>query len=171
ATHRDLRAAVSSGDFREDLLYRLEVVTLDVPPLRQRREDIPDLVEYFLAGARRRHPQSPALRVGSDAMRVLLDHRWPGNVRELEHVIERAVVLGRLREVQVADLPESLTERRAPAAPFSRDEIVSMREMQRRYAVWVFQQLGGRKMHAAEKLGVDIKTLARWLREEDERSP
>jgi two-component system response regulator HydG len=168
ATHRDLRGRVASGAFRQDLLYRLEVVSIDIPPLRHRRDDIPMLIEHFLAESKGRHPQSPVERIGAEAMPVLLDHSWPGNVRELEHVIERMVLLGRSREIASADLPATFTAKREPPHAFTGD-IVPLREMQRRYVSWALDQLGGRKLHTAEKLGVDIKTLARWLRNEDDK--
>ena len=169
ATHRDLRERVAAGAFREDLLYRLEVVTVDLPPLRHRREDIAALVDHFLAESKARTPRSPVERIGPDAMQRLLEHSWPGNVRELEHVVERLVVLGRSTVVTAADLPATLEARRG-AAPSFGEEVVPMREMQRRYVAWAFDQLGGKKVLAADKLGVDLKTLGRWLREgEDKR--
>jgi two-component system response regulator HydG len=168
ATHRDLRERVSAGTFREDLLYRLDVVTIDIPPLRHRRDDIPDLIEHFLAESKTHHPQSPVERIGADALRRLLEHSWPGNVRELEHVVERLVLLGRSPEVAVADLPATLTVKREAAPSFGGD-VLPLREMQRRYVAWAFERLGGRKMRAAEMLGVDIKTLGRWLRDDEEQ--
>jgi two-component system response regulator HydG len=168
ATHRDLRERVRSGLFREDLLYRLEVVTIDIPPLRHRGDDIPLLVEHFFAEAKARHAQSRVENIGPDAMRRLLEHSWPGNVRELEHVVERLVLLGRSSDVAVADLPATITAKREAAAAFAGD-VLPLREIQRIYVAWAFEQLGGRKAHTAEKLGVDIKTLARWLRDDPEK--
>jgi two-component system response regulator HydG len=162
ATHRDLRERVSSGTFRQDLLYRLEVVTIEIPPLRHRRDDIPALLEHFLADSKVRQTKSPVERIGPAAMRRLLDHPWPGNVRELENVVERLVLLGRGPEIQAEDLPSTLDARREPPLAFG-GEVLPLREMQRRYVAWAFEQLGGRKARAAEKLGVDVKTLARWL--------
>lgn len=170
ATHRDLREQVSARGFREDLLYRLEVVTIDIPPLRHRRDDISALLEHFLGVSRARHPGSPVQRIDPQAMARLIEHGWPGNVRELEHLVERMVLLGRGPEVVVADLPSTLTGKGPTPSAFS-GEIVAMREMQRRYATWAFEQLGGRKLHTAERLGVDIKTLGRWLREDEEKGP
>ncbi len=162
ATHRDLRQMVAAGTFREDLLYRLEVITLDLPPLRHRREDISELFEYFLATARTRHPHSPVERVAPEVMARLLEYRWPGNVRELAHLVERLVVLGREPQVTLTELPSTL------AAAMGKDwkgfdEILSSREMQRRYAAWVLEKLGGNKARTAEALGVDVKTLGKWL--------
>jgi two-component system response regulator HydG len=168
ATHRDVRERVSAGAFREDLLYRLDVVTIDVPPLRHRLDDIPVLLEHFMTRARERHSQSAVERIGPEAMKRMLEHPWPGNVRELEHVVERLVLLGRSPEVTAADLPPTLTTKREVATPFGGD-ILPLRELQRRYVAWAFEPLGGRKTYTAEKLGVDLKTLARWLRDDEDR--
>ncbi len=164
ATHRDLRQMVASGTFREDLLYRLDVITLDLPPLRHRKEDIVDLFEHFLATAKTKHPHSPVERAAPEVMERLLEYRWPGNVRELAHLVERMVVLGREAEVRAVDLPSAL------GASHSKewrgfDEILSSREMQRRYAAWVLEKLGGNKARTAETLGIDVKTLGKWLSE------
>jgi two-component system, NtrC family, response regulator HydG len=162
ATHRDLRARVATGEFREDLLYRLEVVTLELPPLRHRRGDLPDLLAHFLARERTRHPQSCVESFAPDAVELLLDYTWPGNVRELEHLIERVVVLGRSPQVMATDLPLAVRTRTPSTMPFS-GAVLPIRELQRRYAAWAFQQLEGRRGVTAEKLGIDEKTLARWL--------
>jgi two-component system response regulator HydG len=167
ATHRDLRERVSSGSFREDLLYRLEVLTVEVPPLRRRREDIVALIDHFLSQSRSRHPRAIVERVGAQAMARLLEHSWPGNVRELEHVIERLVLLARSEEVAITDLPATLLSRTTGAAMAFGDEVLPLREMQRRYVAWALDRLGGRKVHTAERLGVDIKTLGRWLQEDE----
>jgi two-component system response regulator HydG len=164
ATHRDLRQMVAAGTFREDLLYRLDVITLDLPPLRQRREDITDLCGHYLALAKAKHPHSPVERVAPEVMARLLEYRWPGNVRELAHLVERMVVLGREALVGLGDLPPSLEA--APGRDWKGfDEILSSREMQRRYAAWVLDKLGGNKARTAEALGVDVKTLGKWLSE------
>jgi two-component system, NtrC family, response regulator HydG len=168
ATHRDLRERVASGMFREDLLYRLEVVTIDIPPLRHRGDDLPVLIEHFLGDARARHAQSRVVTIGPEAMRRLLEHSWPGNVRELEHVIERLVLLGRTPEVAVSDLPATTTTAKRETTAAFAGEVLPLREIQRRYVAWAFEQLGGRKAHTAEKLGVDVKTLGRWLRDDDD---
>jgi two-component system response regulator HydG len=167
ATHCALRQRVASGTFREDLLYRLEVLTIDVPPLRRRSDDILALVEHFLSQSRSRHPRSIVERVGPEAMTRLLEHSWPGNVRELEHLIERLVLLARSEEISITDLPPTLSGRTAGAAMGFGDEVLPLREMQRRYVAWALDRLGGRKVHTAERLGVDIKTLGRWLQEDE----
>jgi len=162
ATHRDLRERVAAGAFREDLLYRLDVITIALPPLRQRRDDLPQLIEHFLREAKQKHPRSPVETFGADAVERFLEHAWPGNVRELEHAIERAVVLGRGPVITLQDLPPAV---RAPAhgAVSFVGEVMPVRELQRRYAAWAFERLGGRKMLTAEKLGIDAKTLSKWL--------
>jgi two-component system response regulator HydG len=160
ATHRDLRAAVVAGSFREDLLYRLDVVAIDVPPLRHRRDDIAPLVERFLAEALRRHPTSAAKSFAPGALRALLDHRWPGNVRELEHAVERGVLLATATEIVEANL--ALVAVPVAASAFDGD-VMPMIEIQRRYARWALEQLDGHKSRTAERLDVDVKTLNRWL--------
>ena len=167
ATHRDLRRLVTEGRFREDLLYRLDVVTLELPPLRHRRDDIPELVSHFLGAACARHPRSPVERFSAGAMTKLCEYDWPGNVRELEHTVERAVLLGRSAEVGVEDTSLRGREARSDASTFA-GPVLPVREMQSRYAAWALDQLGGRKLVTAEKLGIDDKTLARWLAREPE---
>jgi two-component system response regulator HydG len=167
ATHRDLHQRVASGAFREDLLYRLDVVSIEIPPLRHRQDDIPLLLEHFLHSSRRKHPESPVRGFAKATLARLLDHRWPGNVRELEHVVERMVLLGRSSAVEADELPKTVTPR--PQAPITfQGEIMPLRELQRRYAAWAFEALEGRRMVTADKLGVDIKTLARLLKAETE---
>jgi two-component system response regulator HydG len=165
ATHRNLREAVASGAFRSDLLYRLDVVTIDLPPLRHRREDLPPLIDHFVTQARAKHTHSKVERFSSEALERLLQYDWPGNVRELEHVVERAVLLGRSNEVIVSELPVNLVAKPV-LEPSFKGTVIPMRELQRRYAAWAYEQLGARKLLTAEKLGVDAKTLAKWLREE-----
>jgi two-component system response regulator HydG len=167
ATHRDLRQRVADGAFREDLLYRLEIVPLEVPPLRARRADIPLFVDHFLADARTRHPSSRVAAFSRDALARLLDHSWPGNVRELAHVIERCVLLVDGPTVTEGDLPQQVREP-AQVAPSFAGELVAMRELQKRYARWALDQLGGHKARTAAKLDVDIKTLNRLLAAEEE---
>ena len=164
ATHRDLRQMVAAGTFREDLLYRLDVITLELPPLRHHREDIAELFEHFLATSKAKHPHSPVERAAPEVMERLLEYRWPGNVRELAHLVERMVVLGRESEVCLVDLPASLSASQGKEWR-GFDEILSSREMQRRYAAWVLEKLGGNRARTAETLGIDVKTLGKWLSE------
>jgi two-component system, NtrC family, response regulator HydG len=166
ATHRDLRSRIAEGSFREDLMYRLDVMSIVVPPLRDRTDDIAPFVERFLVEARDRHPTSTVQSVSREALRRLLQHPWPGNVRELAHVIERGVILAAGTEIQERDLvglPELTTESRAATS----GEVVTMIEVQRRYARWAYQHLGSQKLRTAERLDVDVKTLNKWLADDD----
>jgi two-component system response regulator HydG len=164
ATHRSLRQRAAQGAFREDLLYRLDVVSLELPPLRQRTEDLPKLIVRFTQAAELRNPGSLPLRFSPEVMDALLGYSWPGNVRELEHVIERLTLLCPNGLATLNDLPKSLIhEPRARSRIDFGDKVIPMRELQRRYVAWALQRLGGAKMATCEQLGVDAKTLKRWL--------
>jgi DNA-binding NtrC family response regulator len=167
ATHRDLAERVRAGAFREDLRYRLDLVPIELPPLRRRREDLPLLAEHFLREARARHPSSPVERIGRDALDRMTEYDWPGNVRELSHAVERMVLLGRSAELGAADLPPAVRSGPAPSAPLFAGRVIPIRELQRRYAAWALEQLGGHRTRTAEHLDVDLKTLAKWLSEPD----
>jgi len=174
ATHRDLRERARTGAFREDLLYRLDVVTIEIPALRHRREDIPPLIERLLAESKGRHAQSPVERFAPDALAKLLEYAWPGNVRELAHAVERVVLLGKSAEIHATDLPPSITSAPAPGLPAAvggGTGVLPIREVQRRYAAWALERLGGHKTRTAEALDVDAKTLSKWLAsQEDEKA-
>jgi two-component system response regulator HydG len=171
ATHRDLRQRIAEGAFREDLLYRLDIVGIELPALRARRVDIPRFVEHFLASARARYPSTQVTALSREALARLMDYAWPGNVRELAHVIERCVLLGDGAEVRAEELPAHIRDAAAIEAGSFRGDILPMRELQRRYARWALEQQGGHKARTAERLDVDIKTLNRWLASDDEGSP
>jgi two-component system response regulator HydG len=171
ATHRNLKDNVLAGTFREDLLFRLDVVSFEVPPLRNRKGDIPALVEHFFQIARGRHTGSPARSLSPEAIAKLLDYPWPGNVRELAHLMERLVVLAKDAVIAVKDLPQQITTPVASRAlTFSGTEIVSMREVERRYARWAYDSLSQHRARTADKLGIDVKTLSRLLVEPDASS-
>ena len=168
ATHRDLRGLVAEGKFREDLLYRLEGIAIEIPPLRHRRDDIPLLVDAFIASARAKTPKAVVERMSREAIDRVLAYPWPGNVRELEHAVARAVLLGRSVEASVSDLPPVVVqEQAAKTTTHFGDDLVPVRDMQRRYAAWVLERVGGRKMLACEKLEIDAKTLNKWLATDD----
>ncbi|MGZ3423541.1 MAG: sigma-54-dependent transcriptional regulator [Polyangiales bacterium] len=164
ATHRDLREHVRAGTFREDLLYRLDVVSFEVPALRHRREDLPGLVDQMLARSLARHAHAKVKELSPEALRLLVEHPWPGNVRELAHTIERAVVLAKGTRIEPDDLPATLRGKAAEVLSFA-GPVVTLREVQRRYAAWVLEQQGGHRGRTAEVLGVDPKTLAKLLSE------
>ncbi|HVY38681.1 MAG TPA: sigma-54 dependent transcriptional regulator [Polyangia bacterium] len=163
ATNRNLPAAVRTGTFREDLLYRLDVVSIELPALRDHREDLPALATHLLADLRARYPKSPVERVGREALEVMSRHPWPGNVRELAHVLERVVLLGASAEIGLGDLPAVVRDPAAADPVEFSGEILPIRELQRRYAAWAVSRTGGHRAQAAEKLGIDVKTLRSWL--------
>jgi len=166
STHRDLPALVRDGRFREDLYFRLNVLPVLVPPLRERREDIPALVTQFLAEARARAPHSPVRAVGAGELRALTEAQWPGNVRELASVVERAVVFGK-DEWLVTRAPASVHDA-APAGtvswPFGGEDPWTLRRLSSVYTDWVLAQSGGDKARAASILGINLSTLYRWQR-------
>jgi two-component system response regulator HydG len=156
ATNRDLRQAVAEGHFREDLFYRLNVIPIVLPPLRDRTEDIPLLVEHFLEQLRAETGKAVE-GVSRDALGALMARPWPGNVRELRNVLERGVVLARSPYITAADL-ELLA---APGA--SGEEPVSLREAERRHIETVLARCGGNVTRAARALGIDRVTLHRKI--------
>jgi len=164
ATNRDLEEEIKSGRFRSDLYYRLNVISIHLPPLRQRRDDIPVLAEHFLhrIAAMR---NEPAKRLHPLAAEVLQEYQWPGNVRELENALERAVILSEgTDQVAPAVLPERITERRAEPLVTSRTPTnPTLEAVERAYIMWVLQSEGGNKSRAAEVLGIDPSTLYRKL--------
>ncbi len=163
ATHRDLDQEVKDGKFRKDLLYRLDVVSVVVPPLRDRREDIPEILHYFLDQVRSRYPQTSVRRFSPQVLAELGRYNWPGNIRELAHMVERLVLLGSTPEITVADLPETV-RRDHTNLPFAfHGRIVPLRELERRYVAWAVAQTRGHRSKAARELGVDPKTLRKWL--------
>jgi two-component system, NtrC family, response regulator HydG len=162
STHRTLPDLVKEGKFREDLYFRLKVVSLRLPPLRERREDIPLLVAHFLEEARGRAPTSVVEAFDPGALALLAEHSWPGNVRELKHVVESLVIVGTRRLVDERDLRGALgpPEGEHPLDRARRD-LLPLRQVEQLYIDWVLQQTGNNKTRAAEILGVDPSTLYR----------
>ncbi|MFQ5778289.1 MAG: sigma-54-dependent transcriptional regulator [Terriglobia bacterium] len=165
ATNRNLDQAMQEGRFRKDLYYRLNVVTLKLAPLRERRSDIPLLVNYFLE--RYNDTNRRVRSVSEEAMARLMSYDWPGNVRELENVIERAIALGTGPVLHTLDLPSNLQTPAAPAAaPLpGREGILPLRELEKRAILQAVQELGGDKLLAARLLGIGKTTLYRKLKE------
>jgi two-component system response regulator HydG len=150
--------------FREDLLYRLDVVTIEIPALKHRKEDILPLIDHFLGIYRGRFNQSPVEGFTAAALARFMDYPWPGNVRELSHVVQRMVVLGRRALADVDDLPQALRfDSGNPMDVFT--HVLPARELQHRYAQWALERCGGLKNRTAESLDIDIKTLNRWLQD------
>jgi two-component system response regulator HydG len=164
STHRDLPALVEQGRFREDLYFRLDVLSVAVPPLRDRREDIPMLAAHFLAQACMRAPTSPVRSIGRDALRALSERAWPGNVRELASSIERAVVFGVDDMIDLNQLSPSPPATPAWGWPFPSQSPWTLERLSHVYAEWVLAQTGGDKQRAAAILGIDLSTLYRWRR-------
>jgi two-component system, NtrC family, response regulator AtoC len=164
ATNKDLARQVKEGKFREDLYYRVNVVTLRLPPLRERREDIPLLAEHFAA----KHGQPEGAAITPPARELLLAYDWPGNVRELENVIARALALNHSGLVVPEDLPDRLRGLPPAIPPPGAADRPTLAEVERRYAAQVLAETGGNKTRAAEVLGIDRKTLYRILGEEKE---
>lgn len=163
ATNRDLEDEIRRGAFRSDLYYRLNVITLHLPPLSERLEDVPLLAEHFLARfAARRGKEAPHL--SADALSALQAYDWPGNVRELENALERAAVLSSDGEIPVEHLPDRITaEKRRPLVSDTLPPNPSLEIIERAYILWVLQSEGGNKTRAAEVLGIDPSTLYRKL--------
>ena len=164
ATNRDLEQAMREGAFREELYYRLKVVTLQIPPLRERPEDIRPLLEHFLAQFCREHGRQ--IRGFSEqALARLTAHAWPGNVRELRNCVESLVVTTRGEEIGVRDLPSALLEEegqgRVLQVPMGR----RLEDVERRYIMQTLEMLGNNKARAAQVLGISKKTLYRRLHE------
>ena len=165
ATHRDLAALIREGRFREDLFFRLNVLPVVVPPLRDRREDVPSLVAHFLAEAKQRAPGSPVRDIAPETIQLLMDAPWPGNVRELESTIERLVVFGQDEVITPRSLVDILHA--APGSvhwPGGGPDPWPLRRITDEYIAWVLAQNGGDKQRAAKVLGVDVSTLYRRMR-------
>lgn len=155
ATNKDLVKEVQKGTFREDLFYRLNVIPITLPPLRERRNDIPLLANHFL-GRFASQQQKAIQEFSPEAMRVILDHSWPGNVRELENSVEHAVVLAKARRVEVTDLPSSV---RKPEAQPLEDVSSLMEETERVLLEKVLSECSWNKKKAARRLGIGRSTL------------
>lgn len=165
ATHRDIDQDVVEGRFRQDLYYRINVVRIDVPPLRDRGGDVLKLATFFLGRFSARSPKG-RLDLSPPVAERLLAYDWPGNVRELENCMERAVALARFEQLTLEDLPEKIRAYRADRFVMSADdasEIVSIAELERRYIIRVIKMLNGNKARAAQLLGLDRRTLYRKL--------
>jgi transcriptional regulator with GAF, ATPase, and Fis domain len=168
-TNRDLRAEVAAGRFRQDLYYRLNVVPIEVPPLRQRRDDVPLLVDHFLAAAAERLSR-PRTELAADALDLLSSYHWPGNVRELENLITRASVLGQGRTLPADELRMWLLEptHAAAASPGESHGAITagmkLEDMERRLIEATLEHFDGHRARAAQALGIGIRTLTNKLR-------
>ena len=163
ATNCDLDAAVKAGRFRQDLYYRLAVMRVTMPPLRERREDIPMLTRHFLQKYAKRSKAKPK-PVSREAMAALVNYEWPGNVRELENAIERALVMGSSDAVLLEDLPESLLEQESAAEMHQGKYHASVKELKKQLIIDAVEQTGGNYVEAAGILGVHPNYLHRLIR-------
>ena len=163
ATNRDLNEAVRNGQFRQDLYYRLAVVRLTMPPLRERREDIPMLTRHFVQKYAKRSKVKPK-PVSREAMAALVNYEWPGNVRELENAIERALVMGSSDSVLLEDLPESLMEQESAAELHEGKYHASVKELKKQLIFDAVEQTRGNYVEAAGILGVHPNYLHRLIR-------
>jgi DNA-binding NtrC family response regulator len=181
ATNRPLDDMILDGRFREDLLYRLKVITLNLPPLRERKEDVPLLASHFLQVFADRH-NLPARKISDDAKRLLLEHDWPGNVRELRNVIEGALVMADGSEIEACDLPASVTQQRrdpvsVPAMmleqtadmPFVEARERALREFDRAFLSAALARNGGNIARTARALGLHRQSLQKLLARRDLR--
>lgn len=160
ATNAGLMQMVKQGTFREDLYYRLNVVNIEMPPLRERKDDIPLLVHFFL----RKHGAelSNTPKITEEAVEILLRHSWPGNVRELENIVQRSLIMGR-GTIDIKDLPEYL---KVPTPVYSEKSahFKTLKEQEREYILKVLESVGQNKTRAAEILGIDRKTLGQKIK-------
>jgi DNA-binding NtrC family response regulator len=158
SSNRDLKEAIKAGTFREDLFYRLSVIPIHLPPLRERTGDIPRLVEHFLKEYSQKGNRE-VTGISPKAMKLLEAYSWPGNVRELAHTIERIVILEDGDVVQPEHLPSFITQRQGEYQVFS-DENYTLEELEKRYIQFILRRTRGRRQDAARILGINRKTLS-----------
>jgi transcriptional regulator with PAS, ATPase and Fis domain len=152
ATNRDLKASIANGEFREDLFYRLNVISIHVPPLRERKDDIPLLANAFIK-QQCMEMNKEIVQINPVALRQLMDYHWPGNVRELENIIERALVIGSGKEIMSDDLPFSRTDISTSDSP------KSLKMMEKAHIIMILEQTKWNVSKAARELDIDRQTL------------
>lgn len=158
ATHRDLPEMVASGDFREDLMYRINTFEIFLPPLRDRIDDIPELAEHLLSRFRGK-ARAASRQLAEDAVALLKSHVWPGNVRELANVIEHATILCDDGPIMAAHLPAQFNRRQLTGAAASHPGPISLRDLEMQAIYQALERNGGNKPKAADELGISLKTL------------
>ena len=169
ATNRDLEEEIRRGNFRSDLFYRLNVIAINLPPLRERRDDLLLLIEALLGNLATETGSEPKA-LASEALDAVMVYEWPGNVRELDNALEHAVVLTRGNLIEASSLPERITKRRKEPLVAERSyRNPTLEVIERAYIMWVLQAEGGNKTRAAEVLGIDPSTLYRKLSRYEEQ--
>jgi DNA-binding NtrC family response regulator len=163
ATNANLEKLVAERSFRRDLYYRLKVVTINVPPLRERRDDIPQLVMTFLEELSRENA-IPRRRITPEAMSVLQDYQWPGNVRELKNILESVLVSVPGESIRADDLPRPLRGTRAAPRTLELEAGTTLAEMERELIRRTLEHTGGNRTHSAQLLGIGVRTLQRKIR-------
>ncbi|MEK6582373.1 MAG: sigma-54 dependent transcriptional regulator [Nitrospirota bacterium] len=163
ATNRDIHDAIKSGNFRQDLYFRLNVVSLHIPPLSERRDDIPLLSYYFLKKYAALMKKETT-EISQDVIAILMNYDFPGNVRELENIIERGVALSNSNTIEIAHLPEDLKELSIMTFRKKEGKIPSLEEQETAYINWVLKEVGGNKTLASQILGIDRVSLWRKLK-------
>ena len=163
ATHHDLKEDVKKGHFRQDLYYRLNVITLHLPPLADREGDIPLLVHHFMA-QKNKAMNKAVYDIDREAMNLLCQYSWPGNVRELENAVERALALENGEAIRVDDLPDYIQNLSIETFRQSSSAIVTLEEQEKRYITWVLEKHQGNKTKAAKTMGIDRVSLWRKIK-------
>ncbi|MGD9162155.1 MAG: sigma-54 dependent transcriptional regulator, partial [Desulfobacteraceae bacterium] len=157
ASNKDLRDSIKEESFREDLYYRLSVVPIRIPPLRNRREDIPLLIDHFLKKFSKKVKRNVP-EISPEAMDILIEHNWPGNVRELEHTIERILILEEGDVIRTSDIPSFISRSQVDFQMFTED-VLSLEALEKKYIRFILKKTKGRKTEAAKLLGINRKTL------------
>lgn len=163
ATNKELESEVSKGRFREDLFYRVNTITAQMPPLRQRKEDIPLLVEHFLSSGSPNY--SGKTSVSEEAMLLLMKYDWPGNIRELQNICERMQILAEGHTIMTGDLPDNIKNPDTKIIMDDYDPTMTVHELEKRYILKALAHFKGNKTQAANALGITIKTLYNKLHE------
>lgn len=164
ATNRDLEVEVVKQNFREDLFYRINTITVNVPPLRRRKEDIPLLINTFLANSNHKH-LNRGQAVSEEAMKIMCAYDWPGNIRELQNVCERMQILAEGHVIMPGDLPDTVKNPGQKLVIDDYDPSITIHEIEKRYILKALSYFDGNKTRAAQALGITIKTLYNKLHE------
>lgn len=164
ATNRDLEKEVQTGNFREDLFYRINTIVASVPPLRRRKEDIPMLINHFLSSGNHVYLNRGRI-MDEEAMKMMMNYDWPGNIRELQNVCERLQILCEGHAIMVNDLPDNIRNPEIKDDTAAYDPTITLGELEKRYIIKALNHFDGNKTQAAQALGITIKTLYNKLHE------